>query len=464
MYSELRANLVIQGEDNLDLVDQIWHDDLKHRQTISGFLKDLTLGEKRLISMPERVTSSVDIVGDKQVFRPSAITGFSEEMGDIPTWWSSWKKFMFSVPVYIRDEQLPSTYSLLQTIPRAKYPALTAAEEEASRPLQALCLALFDAALTWLLSVLAPDTWQPLRNDLHRALHVDKPARCVAILREHYAAADVVFVQEASEAFAARAGASLDHHVVRPAGADGRRRQMSLVLLRRGAFDLSTARDVTADVLARLARPCVEPGDLCAVSVASARGGRLLLASFHGDSAGRSTAPVLAALDGLARERLPGHTLLVGLDANPPAGGEAGEAGGECALAAAVAAAGLASCWGGAAGAWTTRKARTPLQPQLHKAAPRAAALAPAHARLADWLLFRPAQLAPRAVARDNTGRGHFDAGDAGVMPSRAFPSDHAVVAAAFRVRRRDAPPSPPSPPTPPALLPATIGLFAEAM
>ena len=455
MYDELKLQFGVLDSNSLKILDDIWHNDLKNRKIVSEFLKDASFGEKRLISMPERVTASIKSLFGKEVFRPSPITGFPHEMGDIAIWWGVWKNFMFHTPVCIRGKSATCPFALLQTIPRAKYPALTPEEEAASRPLQALCLALFDAALTWLLSALAPDTWQPLRNDLHRALHEDKPARCVAILQEHYAAADVVFIQEASEAFAARAGASLDHHVLRPAGADGRRRQMSLVLLRRGAFDLSTVRDVTADVLERLARPCVEPGDLCAVTVSSARGGRLLLASFHGDSDGRSTAPVLAALDGLARERLPGHTLLVGLDANPPAGGDG-------ALAAAAAAAGLASCWEGAAGAWTTRKARTPLQPQLHKAAPRGSALAPAHARLADWLLFRPAQLAPRAVARDNTGRGRFDAGAGGVMPSRAFPSDHAVVAAAFRVRRRDAPPSPPSLPAPPELLPSAACLFAQ--
>ena len=148
-------------------------------------------------------------------------------MGDIPTWWALWKRYMFSTPVCHRGERLPSVFSLLQSIPRAKYPALTESEEAISRALQTLCLALFDAALTYLLSRVAPETWQPLRRSLHRALFENKPAACVSILQAHYRQADVIFVQEASDAFAARAAACPPHHVLRPAAADGRRRQTS---------------------------------------------------------------------------------------------------------------------------------------------------------------------------------------------------------------------------------------------
>ena len=58
------------------------------------------------------------------------------------------------------------------------------------------------------------------------------------------------------------------------------------------------------------------PGDLLAASAVDHRGRRWLLASFHGDSAGRSAAPLVAAVDALARGPLAGHVLLLGIDAN----------------------------------------------------------------------------------------------------------------------------------------------------
>ncbi len=336
---------------------------------------------------------------------------------------------------------MSNVFALLHKIPRSKYPALTEAEEAASHALQTLCLALFDAAFTYLLFTIAPETWQPLKRSLHTALFANKAASCISILQAQYRAADVIFVQEASDAFAARAGACLDHHVLRPAGADGRRRQTSLILARRGLFDLATASDVTDEVLRGLDRPCAQPGDLCAYAVAAGRR-RFLLASFHGDSDGRSTAPALSALARLAAERYPDHVFLLGIDANTPGDGD---------LPPLLHALGLSSCWEGhdLRGLWTAFSARTPLQPQLHKAVGPAGVLDRRHRRLKDWIVFRSAQLAPRAAARDNTGGGALVAR---AMPSRAFPSDHAVVSAIVAPPPRPvgdggAPPPPPRPP-----------------
>ena len=41
-----------------------------------------------------------------------------------------------------------------------QYPDVTAEEEEASIPLQMLCLAIFDGALVHILGALAPSSWQ----------------------------------------------------------------------------------------------------------------------------------------------------------------------------------------------------------------------------------------------------------------------------------------------------------------
>jgi hypothetical protein len=53
--------------------------------------------------------------------------------------------------------------------------------------------------------------------------------------------------------------------------------------------------------------------------------------------------------------------------------------------------------------------------------------------RLKDWILFYDAQLAPQSAARDNTGNGRFITR---VMPSQAFPSDHAVVSVTLHSRK----------------------------
>ena len=200
---------------------------------------------------------------------------------------------MFKTPLCLQSKTFTSVFQLLEPVSRAKYPAVTEDEEAISVALQTLCLALFDAIFVHVLCSLAPNTWQPLKASLHKALFEHKPSRCVSILQERYADADVVFIQEASEAFASRAGVCLDHFVLRPSGVDGRRSQLSLILARKSRFLHHTARDVTKDVLCRLPSRCTTAGDLCVFEVSS-HDGPCLLASFHGDSDGASTAPVVA--------------------------------------------------------------------------------------------------------------------------------------------------------------------------
>ena len=55
---------------------------------------------------------------------------------------------------------------MLSPILRAKYPAITPEEEAVSVPLQAMAGAIFDAVLVHMMNQLAPDTWQPLREDM----------------------------------------------------------------------------------------------------------------------------------------------------------------------------------------------------------------------------------------------------------------------------------------------------------
>lgn len=46
----------------LDQVREIWESDYQHRRIVSNFLQDKVLGKKRLVSMPDRLTNTVQCV------------------------------------------------------------------------------------------------------------------------------------------------------------------------------------------------------------------------------------------------------------------------------------------------------------------------------------------------------------------------------------------------------------------
>ncbi len=89
----------------------------------------------------------------------------------------------------------------------------------------------------------------------------------------------------------------------------------------------------------------------------------------------------------------------------------------------------MLSCWGDAPSLnahWTTRNARTYLQPQLQKAVGIADVAKKGETNLKDWILFRSNQLESSEEQRDNTGLREFR--EDMVFPTLNFPSDHAIV------------------------------------
>ena len=68
MFSELRAELERRGVTDLDILDEIWSKDVSLRRAIPGFLEDHSIGEKRLISMPDRITNSVQVFANSALF------------------------------------------------------------------------------------------------------------------------------------------------------------------------------------------------------------------------------------------------------------------------------------------------------------------------------------------------------------------------------------------------------------
>ncbi|KAH8056666.1 hypothetical protein JL721_9949 [Aureococcus anophagefferens] len=309
MFAELRARLEATGFEGLDAAE-IWEADYKHRKIVSGFLKDAALGAKRLVSMPDRVTNTIS-AGRATRTRPTVINCYrGGDLGDVASWWAAWQKFMFDEVVAVGDAS-KSPAAMLPPIKKSKYPAITEAEEAISRPLSAVLLAAFDAIL-----------------------------------------------------------------FLAPGDADPKRDQNSLVLLKRGAW--AGATDVTADVVAALAerRGRWRQGARRAgrfAAVAATRGGdAYLLVSFHGDTNGLATKPVLDAVHAYRSARAPGAKLLFGLDANVYAEAVEGKAFvGD--FAAQFSGLGMASSYGTAdAPAWSsTTFNATFLQPQLNKAVKR---------------------------------------------------------------------------------------------
>ena len=268
------------------------------------------------------------------------------------------------------------------------------------------------------------------------ALNDKKHARTADILESAtYADAAVVFLQESSAAFATYAGGRAlgDRYTIHsPGNASPARDQNSLVLLARDG-SWSAIEDVSKGVADRVAADAapakspVAPGDVAAF-LATRGGAQYLLASFHGDTNGLATKPVLAALHAYRAAAHPSAKLLFGLDANvyaheSPKSAYVGD------FAAQFRGLGMSSCYGSEPDprGYTTFNARTYLQPQLNKAvrAEDTATSPLVDRNPKDFVLFYAADFKATNVAKDNTGTGAYDG--AIVFPTLQFPSDHAI-------------------------------------
>ncbi len=442
MYSELAARMAAQGWEGLDEVGAIWESDLSRRAVVSGFLKDKQLGAKRLVSMPDRLTNTISLAEGGVACRPTLISNFEGDMSSSAKWWSSWLDFMFASKLRLpakKGSAAPSEKApveLLGPIPRAKYPSLTEDEERLSTPLQTLCLALFDAALLHLIGVASPGgEWLGIKRGIVGALLHQKESLTVDILRRRYADVDVLCLQEVRAAFAGAAlpAAFADTHAVFAPATPSRADQNSVLLLRRDAFDVASASDVTAAAHEKLpAGAGVSAGDLLVVSCARSSGEKLLLASFHGDTDGVQTLGALRAVGALAEE-MADHSLVFGIDANSYGPSHAAphqlgvaEFVDECART------GFATCWGEASaavdvGAVTCYCARTYMQPQLQKAVRADEKAAKGDHNLKDYVVFPRGAWRVASAIRDNTGEGRYVEQ---CLPTLTFPSDHSLIVA----------------------------------
>ena len=134
MFTELDAKFVEVGWSS---VKSYWDGDFKNRKIVSEFMKDPLLGSKRLASMPDRITNTINVENQPDpVCRPTVINMYDGDLGDLNKWWIVWKQFMFGRKLKIKTktgivDSIP--YTMLQPIKKSKYPDITEVSEQFAR-------------------------------------------------------------------------------------------------------------------------------------------------------------------------------------------------------------------------------------------------------------------------------------------------------------------------------------------
>ena len=73
-----------------------WENDFRDRLIVSQLVKDGLLGSKRLASMTDRITNTINVAGSDAPFcRPTVINMYEGDLSDINTWYDAWEAFMF---------------------------------------------------------------------------------------------------------------------------------------------------------------------------------------------------------------------------------------------------------------------------------------------------------------------------------------------------------------------------------
>ena len=106
MWTELKALMVAQGWPGIDDVAARWEAEYAPRKIVSGFMKDKTLGDKRLASMPDRITNTINTRRGVRN-RPTVINCFAGDMTTTAKWWANWKDFMFKEKLELGSADAP---------------------------------------------------------------------------------------------------------------------------------------------------------------------------------------------------------------------------------------------------------------------------------------------------------------------------------------------------------------------
>jgi len=437
MFDELDKRLAGVGWQS---VKSYWDDDFSKRRIVSQFMKDPLLGSKRLASMPDRITNTINTADGKQVYRPTVINMYEGDLKDQNAWWKQWETFMFDTKLKIKtdagvEEKIP--YSMLQRISKAKYPDITEQEEEDSLPLQTMCGAIFDSILVYMMNTVStPKQWQALKKTMVDNLNKQKVPHTLEILEKQYTNSDIITMQEVSGSFidSARAGKiGKSFHVYAPGDMDSVRDQNSVVCLNKRQFPKGMDKEITQQVTAAFppdADVPVAPGDILAITAKSASGTPFVVASFHGDTNGLATKPVVDAIVKAMSvdPSLKDHRLIFGMDANTYEHAAPGKQQDVLDFGQSYVAHGLTSCWGDVPNPknYTTFNARTYLQPQLNKACRKEEKREKGDVNPKDFILFPKSEFKVVRTWKDNTGEKRYIEDMA--FPTLKFPSDHGLL------------------------------------
>jgi hypothetical protein len=246
--------------------------------------------------MPDRITNTINLDGGEQVYRPTVINMYSEDLSTMEKWWAAWERFMFDEKLSIKgksgvEETIP--YEMLQPIKKAKYPEITETEEADSLPLQTMCGAIFDAILVHMMNTVSkPDEWQHLKQVMVENLNKKKVPHTMEILETTYVDSDIITLQEVSSSFIDQARASTlgkHFHVIAPIDLDAVRDQNSVICLNKKTFPDGMGVEVSSlvsDAFPEGVDVPVAKGDILAITAKSKTGSSFVIASFHGDTNG----------------------------------------------------------------------------------------------------------------------------------------------------------------------------------
>ncbi|GKY94947.1 hypothetical protein MPSEU_000459400 [Mayamaea pseudoterrestris] len=420
-------------------VQNYWDNDFSKRRIITEFLKDPLLGSKRLASMPDRITNTINLASGEQVFRPTVINMYEGDLGTLDKWWKEWEAFMFDKPLEIegksgKEKLIP--YQMLQPISKAKYPDIEEQEEKDSLPLQTLCGAIFDAILVHMMNTVSkPNVWQPLKQTMVENLNKKKVPHTLEILEKQYMDSDIIALQEVSQSFIEQARRTVigkRFHVLAPADLDSTRDQNSVVCLNKQTFPVGMMQEITPSVAAAFPQGVkvpVAPGDIFALETKHADGSSYIVASFHGDTNGLATKPVVEAiLQAMKNNGMNDHKLIFGMDANTYEHATPGKQQDVLEFGESYVSLGLTSCWGDKPqpSNYTTYNARTFLQPQLNKACRQEEKREKGDVNPKDFILFKKNDFTVVETLKDNTGKKQYIEDMA--FPTLNFPSDHGIL------------------------------------
>jgi len=416
-------------------VVSLWNSDFKNRKIVSQFMKDPLLGLKRLTSMPDRVTNTIPLAQSKFAYRPTVINCYQSSLNNVKEWWPKWLKFMFddSLNTVKMGSVIPA--NMLKIIPRAKYKELSELEEEISIPLQTLVGAIFDSILVHMMTHVdiaagkgnSGKTWQSLRTQICESLNLKKNHRLIEILETSYGNMDIVCLQEVAASFMSKLQSSSilmnSYHLVKPAKLSSSD-QNSVVLLSKKKFPKGITEDLTKYL--KFDDPkMVAQGDVLIVHATDHIGRNFVVGSFHGDTNGMATIPVVKSVLRLLHKE---DLFVFGMDANTYEHGKPGKTQDVTEFADTLNILQLGSVRGDVPDPtdYTTFNARTFLQPQLNKASSKSEIRSKGDVNPKDFIIYFKKSMSSSGFLKDNTGNREYQ--EEMVFPTLQFPSDHGVM------------------------------------